>query len=723
MVQLTILRKIGQLIGIGVIAGVLVAALALPAVGGMGITARNASLGFLELPTELETPPPPQRSVILDRDDEVIAEIYDQNRELVGLDEISPVMQQAMLAIEDERFYEHGGVDVQGTFRAALRTLSGNTEGGSTLTQQYVENVQVYSAATQEEAQAIRNASIPSKLRELRYALALEQRLTKDEILERYLNIVYFSDGAYGIESAAQHFFNTTAAELTLPQAALLAGLVRYPYQYDPTVYPENALIRRNEVLGRMLANGMITQEQHDEAAATELELDVVEHENGCYFSEAPYFCDYVVREIESNPQFGETPEERSEFLRRNGLVIHTTLDLDMQEAAQNAIEERVPVGDPSNKIAAEVLMEPGSGEIRAMAQSTEYGNEDERGVTAVNYSVDADQGGSTGFQPGSTFKAITLAAALDEGMGFGTDFNSPGSMSLSSGFQDCDGNNVTSPADPWNVANSSESNAGIHDMRSGTAGSVNTYFAQLESRVGLCDVVQMAERLGAHRADGNELNQVASFTLGSNEVSPLTMATVYSTFASRGIRCEPMAITEIRDRVNGETMEFESDCERAISQEVADGVNTLLQAGFRPGGTAYGSGLSRPAAGKTGTADRSQYAWFAGYTPNLTGIVAVGDPRGSQPEHRLENVEIGGQYYPAVYGGTIPAPIWQATMQVATEGLEAEGFPGAPGRFNTPSQLRQQQEQQQQENDEGGGEGGGGNGNGNGNGRGNDDD
>ncbi|MFC4564022.1 penicillin-binding protein [Nocardiopsis mangrovi] len=680
------LQKISQLLGVGIVAGVLVAALALPAVGGLGITARNVATGFLNMPSELETPPPPQRSEILDRDGEVIAEIYDQNRELVDLDDMSPVMQEAIIAIEDARFYEHGGIDISGTFRAALRTLSGSTQGGSSLTQQYVKNVLVESATTQAEQEEARETTISRKVRELRYAVTLEQRMSKDEILEGYLNIAYFGDGAYGVESAARHYFGIGADELNLEQSAALAGAVRYPYLYNLRLNPEDGTERRDIVLDRMVDVGAVTADEAEEAKATELELDVSNPSNGCMPSDQPFFCDYVVQEIEKNDQFGEDETERARWLRTAGLQIHTTLDADMQSAAQDAVDKWVPRTNESRKVAAEVLIEPGTGEIRGMVQSRNYGPDESRlGETSINFATDSERGGSTGFQAGSTFKAFTLAAALEQGLGFGTSFSSANSTTVT-GQRNCDG----APLAPWPVSNAGDTKgSGSNNMISGTKGSVNTYFALLQKRVGLCDVIEMSEKLGVHRADGesfdNERTQGNnSFTLGSEEVSPMTVANAYATFASGGVYCEPQAITKIEDRQSGRTIEIDSECERAIDEDVAAGVSYLLQQTFR-GGTTNGLGIGRPAAAKTGTTDGSASAWLAGYTPNLASAVFVGDPRGPQ-NYPLRNVTIGDRHYGEVFGATIPGPIWQETMRAAVAELDEEDFPGAPSRFGSTS-------------------------------------
>jgi membrane peptidoglycan carboxypeptidase len=684
-----LLQKIGQLLGVGIVAGVLVAALALPALGGLGITARNVATGFLNMPSELETPPPPQRSVIYDRDGEVIAEIYDQNRELVELEDMAPVMQDAIIAMEDARFYEHGGIDIAGTFRAALRTLSGSTEGGSSLTQQYVKNVLVESATTQAEQEEARETTISRKVRELRYAVSLEQTMTKDEILEGYLNIAYFGDGAYGVESAARHYFGVGADELDLAQSAALAGAVRYPYLYNLRLNPEDATERRNVVLDRMVDVGLADADEAEEAKNTELELDVSNPSNGCMPSDQPFFCDYVVQEIEKSDRFGENETERARWLRTAGLQIHTTLDIDMQQAAQDAVDKWVPRTNEARKVAAEVLIEPGSGEIRAMAQSRNYGpDESQLGETSVNFATDFDRGGSTGFQAGSTFKAFTLAAALDQGKGFGTSFSSGNSTTVT-GQRNCDG----APLAPWPVKNSGDTVGGSsNNMVSGTKGSVNTYFAHLQKDVGLCNVIEMAESLGVHRADGesfdNERTQSNnSFTLGSEEVSPMTVANAYATFASGGVFCEPQAITSIEDRQSGRTIDIENECERRIDEDVAAGVSYLLQQTFR-GGTTTGLGIGRPAAAKTGTTDGSASAWLAGYTPNLASAVFVGDPRGPQ-NHPLRNVTIGDRYYAQVYGADIPGPIWQETMREAVKELDEVGFPSAPSQFGSGSAPR----------------------------------
>ncbi|MFD0854589.1 transglycosylase domain-containing protein, partial [Actinomadura adrarensis] len=282
----------------------------------------------------------PQRSRILAADGSVLATFYYENRVDVKMEQVAPIARKAVLAIEDARFYEHGALDSQGTMRALLSNLGSGevTQGGSGITQQYVKNLLLTQAESEEEQLRAREVTAARKVRELRYAAALERRFSKDEIFIRYLNIAYYGDGAYGIESAARHFFSKPASRLTLPEAALLAGVIRYPYAYDPVERPEAALERRNVVLDRMLELGWITQMQAGAAKARPLGLKIHNTPNGCTTSSAPFFCDYVQREILNDPVFGATRQEREKLLKRGGLTIRTTLDRQTQRSAQRAV-------------------------------------------------------------------------------------------------------------------------------------------------------------------------------------------------------------------------------------------------------------------------------------------------------------------------------------------------------------------------------------------------
>ncbi|GHC93765.1 carboxypeptidase [Nocardiopsis terrae] len=667
-----------RLSGLGVVAGLLSAALVLPWAGSIGLVARDTAAGFMAMPSDLEVPPLSSRILLTTDGGEPFAEVAEREREVVGLDEISPWMTGALMAIEDDRFYEHSGLDLRGVLRAATRTAQGDTQGGSTLTQQYVKNLLIENAESEDEIESASAQTLNRKLVELRYAIEIEERHTKDEILEGYLNLSYFGAGAHGIEVAAKRYFSVSAAELDPGQSALLAGLVRGPSFYDPLSNPEAALERRNLVLDRMVATEVLGAEEGAGYKESDLGLDPTPRAGSCSESDYPFFCDYTMRWLKESDLLGESAAEREQLISRGGFTVRTTLDAAAQDAAQAAIDKRVPHED-STKFAAQAFVEPGSGRVRGLAQNLRHGFDDERvGTTSINLAVDQAEGGSTGYQAGSTFKPFTLAAALDEGLGYGTSFSAPKNMSIS-GMTNCEGGRMSS----WSVRNAGESDGGSHNMISGTKGSVNTYFAQLQKRVGLCDTAEMAKKLGVHRADGGELGVWSSFTLGDQEVSPLTMAAAYATFAARGQYCEPRPVRSVTDDETGEETKAGSECEQVIKKRTADGVNHLLQQTF-DGGTANGLDLGRPVAGKTGTTDSAAYAWFAGYTPNLASTVAVGDVRGGE-KHPLQGVSIGGRYYGIVYGGTLPGPIWQESMRGATASLPAESFAGSPGAFGDP--------------------------------------
>ncbi|CAL9436524.1 Penicillin-binding protein 1A [Nocardiopsis dassonvillei] len=677
-------RTILRLAGTGALAGLLTAALVMPWAGGLGLAARDAASGFMALPADLEISRLAERVLITDVDHRPIAEVARRERDVVDLDDISPWVPAALMAIEDERFYEHSGLDLRGLLRAAMRTARGDTQGGSTITQQYVKNLLIEQATDEEGVRRASERTLVRKLVELRYAMDVEDRLSKDEIMEGYLNLAYFGAGAHGIEIAARRYFSTTADELDPGQAATLVGLVRAPSYYDPLTNPEAARERRDLVLGRMVDTGHLDEEEAAGYLGADLRLDPTPRGGSCYHSEQPFFCDYVMRWLQESDELSEDPAERAFLLERGGITVRTTLDSEMQEAAQEAIDARVPP-EETTKFAAQVLVEPGTGKVRAMAQNMRYGFDgEETGTTSINLAVDHADGGSLGYQAGSTFKTFTLAAALDKGLKYGTSFNSPKSVSVS-GLRNCDGGVMSS----WDVRNAGESDEGSHNMISATKGSVNTYFAQLQRRVGLCETSRMAERVGVHRADGEPLGVWSSFTLGDQEVSPLTVANAYATFAARGTYCEPRPVSSVTVGQEGDEdfreIRMRSHCEEeAVPVHVADGVNHLLQQTFK-GGTANGLGLGRPAAGKTGTTDNAAYAWFAGYTPNLASAVVVGDIRGGE-ENPLQGVRIGGRYYGIVYGGTLPGPIWQATMRKAASDLPEESFAPSPSRFGNPS-------------------------------------
>ncbi|MGH3376716.1 MAG: penicillin-binding protein [Actinoallomurus sp.] len=645
----------------------------------LGVSARNGANWFQSVPVDIRTPPVPQRSDILAADGSKIATFYYENRVDVPLDKVAPVMRRAILAIEDNRFYEHGGIDLKATVRALASNLAAGqvTQGGSGITQQYVKNLLVETASNAEERDLARATTPARKLKELRLAVAMEKRYTKDQILERYLNIAYFGDGAYGVEAASRHYFGRSAATLTLPQAALLAGIVRYPYAYDPTVSPQRATERRNTVLGRMAELHWAGQAEASSAERASLSLDVKSTPNGCVESSAPFFCDYVQREILTNPIFGASGDARKLLLQRGGLTIRTTVDPKMQKAAQHAVDHYVPQKNSSHKAASEVLVQPGTGAVRAMVVDRALGPSEKIGKTWVNFAADGDHGTSLGMQAGSTFKIFTLAAALDQDMAFGHRLYAPDHFAPT-GLRDCDGKYAGSSTSLSNAADGEGGRS--FSLVTGTWNSVNTFFLNLEKQVGLCETVKMAEKLGMRRADGKPLEQVASFTLGPNTISPVRLAAAYAAFAARGKYCDPVVLTKITD-ANGHEMKVpDAKCHQAVRKGVADAVNHVLR-GVLTQGTAAGMGIGRPAAGKTGTVDNFTSAWFAGYTPDMASAVWVGDPRGGYA-HPLTNVCLGGRCYGQVFGADIPAPIWRETMLGALRDVPAHAFHNPPSEY-----------------------------------------
>ncbi len=404
---LTGIQQAAKFIGVAALSGAVLAGIALPAAGALGLAAKGTVEGFDEIPANLKTPPLSQRTTILDAQGGPIATVYSRDRTVVDLKDISPYMQKAIIAIEDARFYEHGAIDLKGVLRAANRNAQsgGVSEGASTLTQQYVKNVFVEEAGDDRTkvAQATQQ-TLGRKVRELKYAIQVEEELGKNKILENYLNITFFGQQAYGVESASKRYFSKSAKDLKLEEAALLAGIVQSPSRYDPVNDSEEATKRRNTVLQRMADVQAVPQAEADRAKATPIELNVSKPKNGCItaVSGAGFFCDYVREVFLSDPVFGKTKEERLKVWNKGGLKIRTTLDPKAQESVQASIKNHVYQSD---KVATAVtLVEPGSGKVLGMGQSRPYGFGNNE--TTINFSADQKMGGSTyGFPTGSTFK------------------------------------------------------------------------------------------------------------------------------------------------------------------------------------------------------------------------------------------------------------------------------------------------------------------------------
>ncbi|MDI5962978.1 transglycosylase domain-containing protein [Streptomyces sp. SL13] len=652
--------QVGKFLGISALTGIVLAGIVLPAAGAVGLSAKHAATQFDDLPGDLKRPPLSQASRILDANGGLIATVYSRDRTVVPLTKINPNMQKAIVAIEDSRYWQHGPIDPKGILRALGTNASdgGVSEGASTLTQQYVKNVFIEEAGDDPKAvQAATRQTIGRKIKELKYAIQVEKELGKKKILENYLNITFFGEQAYGVEAASERYFGTHASDLTLDQSALLAGIVQSPSGYDPLAYPKNALDRRNTVLMRMAQLGDITQAQAKTAQAQPLGLKPTTPKNGCITAVrgAGFFCDYVRESFLNDPVYGKTAQDRAKVWNTGGLTIRTTLDPKAQDAVQAAIQQHVYKSD--SVATAVSLIQPGTGKIEAMGQSRPYGfGTDE---TQINYNVDSDMGGGTGFQTGSTFKPITAAADIDQGGDPNQVLPAPYSMAYPSPVSTCDGS--------WDgggtVQNESKSEVGPMNMKKAMALSVNTYFVQLISNIGICPVVQMEKKMGVHKASGAAPDQNPAITLGSQSIAPLTMANAYATFANGGVYCTPVAIESITSDKGKALPAPATSCTRAMSVKTADTLNTLLR-GVVEDGTGTLAGLKdRDSAGKTGTTDSLTNAWFVGYTSNLAGAVWVGGPNTAVP---MYNITIGGVYHAQVMGADTPGPIWHDAMSGA---------------------------------------------------------
>jgi len=665
-------RVIATIAIMSVVMGVMVSGVLLPVLATVGIVTNGSFNGYNGIPSTLTKPPLPQRTVVLAADGTNIATLYYQDRIEVPIAEISQVMQDAIIAIEDSRFYSHHGFDLRGTLRALVsNATSGNVQGGSTITQQYVKNILLGSAKSDQEIAAATERSYARKLQELRYSLAIEKQMTKKQILEGYLNIAYFGSGAYGVEAAARRYFSKTAARLTLAESSLLAGLVQQPYGYDPIRMPEAAIDRRQVVLNRMAELGYITDAQAEATGKQPLTniLNPTTNSNGCTSSIAPFFCDYVIKVVRSSPAFGETLAERDAILRKGGLTITTTLDINAQAGAQKAVNKYIPPKDKSNKAAAISMIRPGTGDVIAMAQNRLWGTTG-RGKTTYNYNTDRGMGGTIGMQAGSTFKIFVLAAAIEMGFNAYEEIKAPRETTYTN-FYNCEGTDLFPPYTAKNFHGS-----GYYNMFTGTAFSVNNYYVALEEKTGICRPAEIAESMGVRTGSGASLARVPSFVLGANEVTPLSVAAAYSTFAAHGLYCKPRVILSVVDRDGVALPIGTSQCTQVIAPEVADGVTKVLQSvitGY-PGSTGAGMAIGRDAAGKTGTTNDSAAVWFSGYTPELAAAVWVGDPRGGY-RFPLQNIEINGRFYADVFGSTLPGPIWKQSMLKALKNVPKQKF------------------------------------------------
>jgi membrane peptidoglycan carboxypeptidase len=699
---------------VSVLAGVLVAGLFIPFAGMAGVTSSAAVTELESLPAELSTPAPATRSKVLMGNGKTLAYFYDENRVPVKLENIAPIMRQAQIAIEDHRFYEHGALDFKGTMRALVRNTAagGTTQGGSSITQQYVKMVQIDQCQAKGDSECVREAQAPTvqrKIRELRYAVAMEKKFTKDQILERYLNIAYYGQGAYGVEAAARNFFSVKASELTLPQAAMLAGLVQNPDTNNPVRNPSAALERRDVVLNRMAELKLISVEQAKEAKKVGFDEDKIKKtRNGCVGTRYPFLCDYVRRTLLNTRSLGKTEDERENMINRGGLVIQTAIDPKIQDLAEKKVSAVVGPKDPV--ISTMNMIQPGTGLIIAMAQSRPVmGSNTKKGQTYWNLAADPAMGGIQGYQAGSTFKLFTLAAALEKGIPINKRFNAKSPFDFTGRrFTSCRGRERV--YDRWVVQNAVGHSKSIGMMEAAQF-SVNTYFIQLELATGMCRVTKMAKktgvkvgaRIGQPPVDiVKEFQDKPSFTLGTVEVSPLSMAEAYATFAARGIHCNPIIVSKITTRGGKDLGVPDANCRRVVDKDVADGVNKVLKSVVDKGtGRRAKIYDGRHIAGKTGTIDSNEAVWFAGYTPEIAGVAMISidntkSPfikRGSGYYRRAGvrgyRVPSTGVYLEGSGSGDAGMKIWKPVMQQYFQQIPKTSFNSPPRKIQIGEQVR----------------------------------
>ena len=651
---------------------VAVAAYPLVAIGGLG--AKAGADAVKDKATAIQGSSPAQTTYVYASDGKtLLTTFYEEHRKYTPLSEMSPNIQQAIVASEDSRFYKHNGVDAKGVARAfvANRQAGGVSQGASTLTMQYVRMASRDSAKTPAEALQATEQTALRKVREMRMAIDLEKQLTKPQILERYLNSAYFGHRAYGIYSASEIFFSKTPKDLTPVEAATLAGLVKSPSEYDPASSDQKAATeRRNYVISRMRDMGYLSPDAAAAAQAEPIRLKLSSPPNDCVslpkeLNSWGFFCDYLKNWWSTQPAFGENRLEREDRLTRGGYRIVTTIDPKIQKIADEQVQSREAIGSPFAH--GLVLVEPGTGRVKAMAVNRNYSldlsenypnsNPALRGKIKGNYpnTVAPLLGGGTvpGYQAGSTFKMFTMLAALDAGMPLSTAFDSPHRFTTiypdgSGGPTDCGGF--------WCPSNASGAMTGRHAMWSGFGKSVNTYFVQLEQKVGADRVVRLAERLGLRwrtevdrrQASPDNARKWGAFTLGVSDATPLEMANAYAAIAADGQYCDTIPVLSITNPDGSPAMyktasglEREAAKPRCRQEVSADAARAATDAARCPTGDTPARGgcggwstadsvrgtVGRPVAGKTGTTDSTRSAWFVGYTPELAAASFIADP------------------------------------------------------------------------------------------------
>lgn len=618
----------------------------------------------------------PQKSTMYARDGStVIATFYNQNRIVVPLKKISKTMQQAVVAREDRRFWTHAGVDVQGVMRAFVQTylVKGSQQGGSSLTQQYVKNVLLMQAIEDDDSIAQYHATedtIARKIREMLISVQMEKKYSKAEILQGYLNIAQFGNNLYGVETAAQRYFSVSAADLNVVQSATIAAITKNPSLYDPLVEEnqKESENQRNIVLKLMLQEGYITQKQYTEAVNTPLKdtLKAQDVNVGCQDTgDYAYFCDFVVHRIQNSEEFGKTRAERNKLLQEGGLKIVTTLDVEANSTMMETARNTIPPDDPSGMEIAMAAVKPGTGEVLSFGLNRYYdatpAAANDPTKTSQNYAVDLADGGGSGWTIGSSWKPINLIAWMEAGHSINDNLQT----STSYPTTDFACSNYSGGVDSWNVSNAM--GAGTVNPESpflGLVRSHNTTQASMGAILKLCKVADTATELGYHdAATGETIDKTQVYTpsmmIGSVNVSPLTMASIFAVYASNGVQCNPIAISKVTDKDGNDLKVPSANCHQAVDKDIIQTLAyTLNQGTVRPDGAGWSFRLAdgRKSFGKTGTSEDLAVSGGSFIPNQIAAFAVVGDAQNPYT-NRISNIAINGRYNSYWDGSTIVAP------------------------------------------------------------------
>lgn len=683
-----------QFVALSIIAGFIAALIMVPPTTALSASINASMNWFKSLPASLSDGPLSQPSVIYANDGKTeLASYYAQNRTEVALDDISQHMKDAILSSEDRNFYEHGAVSPMGIARALVNNVINPEarQGASTLTQQYVNNLLI-DAAEQAGTEADTlgaNKDYLDKIKEIKLAISMEQNLSKDQILEGYLNIINLGGANYGVEAAAYYYWGISASELDISQSAILAGMVVSPNVYRPDVNPELSKERRDVVLGTMLRDGKITEDEYSDALNEEITLDIHTTPMGCSTAgDFAHFCYYSIYDFLGDESFGATEEDRENALYRGGYKIVTTVDADAQKAAKTQVEATQPSGNNPDRVsAALVSVAPGTGKIIAMAQNSGYGDSDQTDFADnyFNFNVGVSHGGTAGFQPGSTFKAVILAQWIKDGKGVNATIDGT-SLSYPKSFQwpaKCeDGGFVTSEdAEGYVFTNAEGGNQSWGTVAYGLKNSINSYAIKMASVTDACAINDLRTKLRITDGNGSDPYTITrpSYLLGGWDqgTTPLIMASAYATFASGGTYCEPMSLEKVT-KGDTEVKTYESTCERVLEEDVANGVNYVLKQVLVDGsGYQRGIGLTDASAAKTGTTNNSTQTWMVGYTRGLSTASWVGNMENGS--RSLNGLSINGRVLAYVDGATYAGTQWQKFMQAQAKNYNTD-------RFDTPS-------------------------------------